>query len=41
LVEEVTRRVLERLDPNAARSLLAAVVAEVAERVVHEEGRKR
>jgi CheY-like chemotaxis protein len=40
-VEEVTRRVLERLDPNAARSLLAAVVAEVAERVVHEEGRKR
>jgi hypothetical protein len=41
LVEEVTRRVLERLAPDAARDLLEAVVTEVTERVVREEGRKR
>lgn len=37
LVEEVTRRVLERLAPAAARDLVADIVSEVAERLVREE----
>jgi CheY-like chemotaxis protein len=37
LVDEVTRRVVERLAPNAARDLVKHVVAEVAERLVKEE----
>ena len=37
LVEEVTRRVLERLAPNAARELVRQVVGEVAERLIREE----
>jgi len=37
LVEEVTRRVLERLAPDAARQLVADIVSEVAERLVREE----
>jgi CheY-like chemotaxis protein len=37
LVEEVTRRVLERLAPNAARDLVKQVVAEIAERLIREE----
>jgi hypothetical protein len=37
LVAEVTRRVLERLAPNAARDLVRQVVSEVAERLVREE----
>ncbi len=37
LVEEVTRRVVERLAPERARTLVADVVAEVAERLVREE----
>jgi CheY-like chemotaxis protein len=37
LVDEVTRRVLERLAPNAARDLVRQVVAEVAERLIREE----
>ena len=37
LVDEVTRRVLERLAPNAARELVRQVVGEVAERLIREE----
>jgi len=37
LVNEVTRRVLERLAPNAARDLVRQVVGEVAERLIREE----
>lgn len=37
LVEEVTRRVLQRLAPNAARDVVAQIVSEVAERLVREE----
>jgi CheY-like chemotaxis protein len=37
LVDEVTRRVLERLSPNAARELVRQVVGEVAERLIREE----
>jgi CheY-like chemotaxis protein len=37
LVDEVTRRVLQRLAPNAARDLVRQVVAEVAERLIREE----
>jgi CheY-like chemotaxis protein len=36
-MEQVTRRVLERLAPNAARDLVRQVVAEVAERLIREE----
>ena len=36
-VEEVTRRVLERLAPDAVRAVVADVVLEVAERLVREE----
>ena len=37
LVDEVTRRVLERLAPTAARDLVKQVVGEVAERLIREE----
>jgi len=37
LVDEVARRVIERLAPNAARDLVAQVVSEVAERLIREE----
>ena len=37
LVDEVTRRVLERLAPGAARDLVKQVVADVAERLIKEE----
>jgi CheY-like chemotaxis protein len=37
LVDEVTRRVVERLAPNAARDLVKQVVAEIAERLIREE----
>jgi hypothetical protein len=37
LVDEVTRRVLERLAPNAARDLVKQVVGDVAERLIREE----
>jgi CheY-like chemotaxis protein len=37
LVDEVTRRVIERLAPGAARDLVKQVVAEVAERLIREE----
>jgi CheY-like chemotaxis protein len=37
LVNEVTRRVLERLAPDTARQLVADIVSEVAERLVREE----
>lgn len=37
LVNEVTRRVLERLAPDAARHLVADIVSEVAEKLVREE----
>jgi CheY-like chemotaxis protein len=37
LVDEVTRRVIERLAPGAARDLVRHVVAEVAERLIREE----
>jgi CheY-like chemotaxis protein len=37
LVDEVTRRVLERLAPAAARDVVAAIVSEIAERLVREE----
>jgi CheY-like chemotaxis protein len=37
LVDEVTRRVLERLAPDAANGLVARLVSEVAERLVREE----
>jgi hypothetical protein len=37
LVDEVTRRVLERLAPEATRDVVAEIVSEVAERLVREE----
>jgi len=37
LVDQITRRVLERLAPGAARDVVADVVSEVAERLVREE----
>jgi CheY-like chemotaxis protein len=37
LVDEVARRVVERLAPNTARDLVKQVVAEVAERLIREE----
>jgi CheY-like chemotaxis protein len=37
LVDEVTRRVLERLAPDAARAVVVEVVSEVAERLVRDE----
>jgi CheY-like chemotaxis protein len=37
LVDEVTRRVIERLAPGAARDLVKQVVGEVAERLIKEE----
>jgi CheY-like chemotaxis protein len=37
LVDEVTRRVIERLAPGAAREVVKQVVAEVAERLIREE----
>ena len=37
LVDEVVRRVLERLAPDAARAVVVEVVSEVAERLVREE----
>lgn len=37
VVEEITRRVIERLGPDAARDLVADVVSRVAERLVREE----
>ena len=37
LVDEVTRRVLERVAPDTARALVAEIVSEVAERLVREE----
>ncbi|MBI3049608.1 MAG: hypothetical protein HYY76_14990 [Acidobacteria bacterium] len=37
LVEELTRRIIERLGPDAARAVAADVVSEVAERLVREE----
>jgi CheY-like chemotaxis protein len=37
LVDEVTRRVVERLAPDAANELVAQIVSEVAERLIREE----
>jgi hypothetical protein len=37
LVEEVTRRVIERLAPGAVREVVAEVVSDIAERLVREE----
>ena len=37
VVEEITRRVVERLGPDAARDLVADVVSRVAERLVRDE----
>ena len=37
LIEEVTRRVVERLGPAMARDVVAQVVSQVAERLVKEE----
>jgi hypothetical protein len=37
LVEEVTRRVIQRLAPNAAHEVVAKIVSDVAERLVREE----
>jgi CheY-like chemotaxis protein len=37
LVDEVTRRVLERIAPDAANELVAQIVSEVAERLIREE----
>lgn len=37
LIEEVTRRVVQRLAPGAANDLVARIVSEVAERLVREE----
>ena len=37
LVDEVTRRVLERLAPDAANELVVQIVSEVAERLIREE----
>jgi DNA-binding response OmpR family regulator len=37
LVDRITRQVLERLAPGAARTLVSEIVSEIAERLVHEE----
>lgn len=37
LVEELTRRIIERLAPDAVRAVVADVVSDVAERLVREE----
>jgi hypothetical protein len=37
LVDEVTRRVVERLAPETANELVAQIVSEVAERLIREE----
>ncbi len=37
LVDEVTRKVIERLAPDAANELVAQIVSEVAERLIREE----
>jgi CheY-like chemotaxis protein len=37
LVDEITRRVVERLAPEAANELVAQIVSEVAERLIREE----
>ncbi len=37
LVDEVTRRVVERLAPHSANELVAQIVSEVAERLIREE----
>jgi hypothetical protein len=37
LVDEVTRRVVERLAPDSANELVAQIVSEVAERLIREE----
>jgi hypothetical protein len=37
LLEELTRRIIERLGPNAAREVVVEVVSEVAERLVSAE----
>jgi len=37
MIEEVTRRVIERLGPAVARDVVVQVVSEVAERLVREE----
>ena len=37
LVDEVARRVLERLAPDTARGIVVEVVSEIAERLVREE----
>ena len=37
LVDEVTRRVLQRLAPDAANDLVVQIVSEVAERLIREE----
>ena len=37
LVDEVTRRVVERLAPDTANELVAQIVSEVAERLIREE----
>ena len=37
LVEELTRRIIERLAPDAVRAVVAEVVSGVAERLVREE----
>jgi hypothetical protein len=37
MIDEVTRRVLERLAPDAARAVVTDVVSQVAERLVREE----
>ena len=37
LVDEVTRRVLQRLAPDSARAMVADIVSDVAERLVREE----
>ncbi|OFW05958.1 MAG: hypothetical protein A3I61_06695 [Acidobacteria bacterium RIFCSPLOWO2_02_FULL_68_18] len=37
LVEELTRRIIERLAPDQVRAVVADVVSEVAERLVREE----
>jgi hypothetical protein len=37
LIDEVTRRVVQRLAPGAANDVVARIVSEVAERLVREE----
>ena len=37
LVDEVARRVIERLAPNTARELVRQIVADVAERLIRDE----